>query len=206
METIQYTYKDVDIVAKALCEGKVIAFPTDTVFGLAVIYDNEAALENLKLAKGRPESKPIPTMVSSISQLKTIAELNMDALTLANEFMPGAITLILNKKEHIQDYITNGFKTIGIRMPDDEFILELIEKCGKPLLVTSANLSDHPSGLNDNDVLKQLDGRIDGIVLGEAKGKEASTIVDASGDVYKILREGPITKEQIDQTLKGERK
>lgn len=206
MKTIQYTHKDIDNIAKSLCEGQVIAFPTDTVFGLAVIHGNEEALKKLKLAKGRPEEKPIPTMVSSMEQLASIANVNHQANVLANAYMPGAITLILKKKEHVSKYITNGFDTIGIRMPDDSFILSLIEKCGKPLLVTSANLSDFPSGINDKEVLEQLDGRIDGIVLGEAKGKEASTIVDVSGSNYKVLREGPITKEQIAHTIEGEQK
>lgn len=201
MKTHQYTYKDIDKVAKAICDGEVIAFPTDTVFGLAVIYDNEEALQKLKAAKGRPETKPIPTMVSSLEQLRSIAEMNVTAEVLANEFMPGAITLILKKRDTVADYVTNGFPTIGVRMPDDEFILSLIEKCGKPLLVTSANLSDHPSGLHDSEVLEQLDGRIDGIVLGEAKGKVASTIVDVSDQDYKIVRSGPITKEQIETAI-----
>lgn len=203
METHQYTNNDIDKVAEAIRAGKVIAFPTDTVFGLAVIYDNEMALQRLKEAKGRPETKPIPTMVSSLEQLQMVAELNDTANMLADAFMPGAITLILKKRASVADYVTNGFPTIGIRMPDDAFILSLIEKCGKPLLVTSANLSDQPSGVNDQEVMHQLNGRIDGIVLGEAKGKEASTIVDVSDGSYKILREGPILEEDIITILKN---
>lgn len=207
MKTIHYTYDDVDIVANALIQGNVIAFPTDTVFGLAVIYDDEDALNRLKQAKGRPESKPIPTMVSSLTQMEKIAELNEDAIALANAFMPGAFTMILNKKKDVPEYVTNGFLTIGIRMPDDAFVLALLEKCEKPLLVTSANLSDYPSGNNDEEVLKQLDGRIDGIVVGEAKGKAASTIVDMTKDTWKIVRQGPISEKDIIKILeKGEKK
>ena len=117
--------------------------------------------------------------------------------------MPGAFTIILKKKENLPDYITNGFSTVGIRMPDDEFVLDLIKECGKPLLVTSANLSGHETGVYDKQVLEQLDGRIDAIVLGEAKGKSASTIVDMSKEEPVIIRSGPISEEEIKNVIKG---
>lgn len=200
MQTIKFEKEDLDVVVQLLQEGNTVAFPTDTVYGLGVIYYNEEALESLKQAKGRPDEKPIPTMVASLEQLEEIADLNEDAKKLANKFMPGAFTLIVKKKDHVPGYITNGFDTIGVRMPDDEFVLSLIEQCGKPLLVTSANLSGEETGIVDEQVLAQLDGRIDAIVMGEALGKTSSTIVDVTKDV-KILREGPITKEEIEQCL-----
>lgn len=201
MNTKRYTKENVKEVASLLKEGKVVAFPTDTVFGLGVIYENEDALEALKKSKGRPDEKPIPTMVASLEQMKTIAEMNENACLLAEAFMPGAFTMIVKKKETLPDYITNGFPTVGIRMPDDAFVLDVIKECGKPLLVTSANLSGQETGIYDTQVLEQLDGRIDAIVLGEAKGKQASTIVDMSKDTVNILREGPITKQQIEDIL-----
>lgn len=197
METIRFEQEDVDVVAELLMEGSVVAFPTDTVFGLGVIYDDEDALRQLKEAKGRPENKPIPTMVGSIEQLSQVAVVNETAQKLAKAFMPGAITLIMKKKQGIPEYVTNGLDTIGIRMPDDEFVCSLIEKCGKPLLVTSANISGEETGISDEQVLSQLNGKIDAIVLGEASGKMASTIVDVSGDTVNILRVGPIGEEAI---------
>lgn len=196
-----YNKSDIDTIALELKNGKVIAFPTDTVYGVSVIYDDLVALENLKLAKGRPETKPIPTMVASLEQIRKIALVDNRALKVIKSFMPGAITIILPKKDEVSDYITNGKKTIAIRMPNDEFILELIDKCGKPLLVSSANLSGGDNSFTTNDVLAQLDGRIDGIVEGTAGGKLASTIVDLTGDNIIILREGPISYEEIVKTL-----
>ena len=196
-----YNKSEIDTIALELKNGKVIAFPTDTVYGVSVIYDDLAALENLKLAKGRPETKPIPTMVASLEQIRKIALVDDRALKVIKSFMPGAITIILPKKDEVSDYITNGKKTIAIRMPNDEFILELIDKCGKPLLVSSANLSGGDNSFTTNDVLAQLDGRIDGIVEGTAGGKLASTIVDLTGDNIIILREGPISYEEIVKTL-----
>lgn len=203
MNTVRLEKEDLQQVAQLLKEGNVVAFPTDTVYGLAVIYENEEALEALKRSKGRPENKPIPTMVSSIEQMKEIAQMSEKATALAEAFMPGAFTMILKKKETLPAYLTNGFDTVGIRMPNDEFILELIEACGKPLLVTSANLSGEETGIRDDQVLSQLDGRIHAIVMGEAVGKVASTIVDFSGEEVKIIREGPVTKDMIDEILKS---
>lgn len=197
METIRFEKEDVAVVAELLMEGAIVAFPTDTVYGLAVIYDDEDALKELKKAKVRPDTKPIPTMVSSIEQLEQIAVVTPIAKKLADAFMPGAITLIMKKKDTVAKYVTNGFDTIGIRMPDDPFIINLLKKCGKPLLVTSANISGEETGISDQQVLDQLDGAIDAIVLGEAAGKQASTIVDVSGNEIKILRQGPIQESEI---------
>ena len=201
METIRYHKEDIQAVVKQLKQKKVIAFPTDTVYGLGVIYDEEA-LAALKYSKGRPENKPIPTMVGSLAQMEEIAVLNEEAKKLAAAFMPGAFTMILKKKDSVADFVTNGMETIGIRMPQDDFVLELLRQVGSPMLVTSANLSGEATGLFDVQVLSQLDGRIDGIVLGEAGGKVASTIVDMTSGKLKILREGPISKAMLEAALK----
>lgn len=204
METLRFTKEDLDVVAGMLMAGSVVAFPTDTVYGLGVIYDDEQALQALKEAKGRPDNKPIPTMVGTQAQLDQVAQVNETARTLAQTFMPGAITLIMKKKQGVPSYVTNGLDTIGIRMPDDAFVCSLIEKCGKPLLVTSANLSGEATGVMDEQVLAQLEGRIDAIVMGEAKGKQSSTIVDATSEEIKILRTGPISEEEIKAVLMKE--
>lgn len=201
METMCYDKKAVKEVAELLKNGKVVAFPTDTVFGLGVIYENEEALQALKESKGRPESKPIPTMVADVEQMKKIAVMSEDACALADAFMPGAFTLILKKQDTLPDYVTNGFLTVGIRMPDDPFVLSLIAECGKPLLVTSANRSGAKTGVSSDEVLEQLNGRIDAIVLGEAEGKLASTIVDMSSGEAVIVREGPIPASAIQAVL-----
>ena len=151
METRRFDKKDVKEVAELLKNGQVVAFPTDTVFGLGVIYENEEALRKLKESKGRPENKPIPTMVADVEQMKCIAQMPAEAVALADAFMPGAFTMILKKQ--------------------------------------------------DEQVLKQLDGRIDAIVLGEAKGKLASTIVDMSEEEPRIVREGPISADDIKKVL-----
>lgn len=203
MKTERYEAKDIEMVANLLKEGKVVAFPTDTVYGLGVIYENEEALNALKKSKGRPENKPIPTMVSNFRQMEEIAYLDESARKLAEEFMPGGFTMILKKKEELPAYLTNGFDTVGIRMPDDDVVLHLIDLCEKPLLVTSANLSGEEPGETAEEVLAQLDGRIDAIVVGEPGSSKASTIVDMSTDTLRIVREGPISEKKIREVLKG---
>lgn len=200
--TKRFQPEDFDAVVACIKKGEVIAFPTDTVYGLGVTYENEKALHALQVSKGRPDHKPIPTMVCSIEQISKIAYLDENALKIMQAFMPGAITMILKKRSSLPYYITNGFDTVGIRMPKDAFVLRLIEKSGKPMLVTSANLSGEETGVEDHQVLAQLDGRIDGIVMGKAQNGVASTVVDVSAGLPKILREGPITIEMIDDVLK----
>lgn len=197
MKTLIYDKTNTKEVAECLLNGGVVSFPTDTVYGIGVVYDNLDALQRLKESKGRPESKPIPMMVGSLKQLNEVAYTNGQINRLTKTFMPGGFTVVLVKKECVSDVITNGFNTIAIRMPDDDFILEVIELVGKPLLVTSANLSGQPTGLHFEDVFNDFNGRIDAIVKGECKGSVSSTIVDATNDILNILRSGPIDENEI---------
>lgn len=204
MKTNKYDKSQLKEVSKEIGMGKVIAFPTDTVFGLGVRYDNEDALIRLKQAKIRPESKPIPLMVASLSQIEEVAYVNEKAKTLIEAFMPGAFTIVLKKKETVADYVTNSLASIAIRMPDDEFVLGIMKIIDKPMLVTSANLSEKHSCKSGEEVLQQLNERIDGVVMGSSGSNQASTIVDASGSDIKILREGIISEEMIRNVLKGD--
>lgn len=111
--------------------------------------------------------------------------------------MPGALTVVLRKRPEVPAYVTNGLDTIALRMPDDNFVRILIEKCGKPLLVSSANRSGETPGRTGEAVLEQLDGAIDAIVMGTAKGTLASTIVDCSTADLRVLREGPINEQTL---------
>lgn len=197
MKTLIYDKTNVKEVAECLLNGGVVSFPTDTVYGIGVVYDNLDALQRLKESKGRPENKPIPMMVGSLKQLNEVAYTNGQINRLTKTFMPGGFTVVLVKRECVSDVITNGFNTIAIRMPDDDFILEVIELVGKPLLVTSANLSGQPTGLHFEDVYNDFNGRIDAIVKGECKGSVSSTIVDATNDILNILRSGPIDENEI---------
>lgn len=189
-------------VVNILKSGGLVAFPTDTVYGLAVCSDNEEAVKRLQIAKGRPEDKPFPMMVANYKQIAEVASFSVAEEKIMKALMPGALTMIYNKKGTLPEYVTNGFSTVGIRMPDDEWIIKLIKKVGCPLLVPSANLSGEVTCLDSDGVLSQLAGRIDAVIVGKAQGSLASTIIDARDGKPKIIRQGIITLEEIEEVLK----
>ena len=201
METQRLTKKDSAQIVEILNRGGVVAFPTDTVYGLAVRYDLKEAILKMNEAKQRPETKPFPMMVSSKAQIERLAVTDARSQKLIDHWMPGALTLVFKKRPEVDELVTNGFPTIGIRMPDDEFVLEIINRVGVPLLVPSANLSGQPSCTTSEEVLKQLDGRIDAVVLGESGASTASTVCDTTGDELKILRQGPIKLEDLKASI-----
>lgn len=200
MKTIRFSKMDTGKIIRMLREGGIVAFPTDTVFGLACLKEKNA-IDKVYDAKGRSFDKPLPMMCDSLAMIKDNAYVNEKAEKIINRFVPGPLTLILRKKESVEDYVTMGKKTVGIRVPDDAFILNLIKELGEPLLVTSANLSGEPSLLKWEDVLSSLDGRINGIVCEDARGESASTILNVSNEEIQVLREGPISFKEIQETL-----
>ena len=200
MNTIKLTKEDRNKVIEILNNGGIVAFPTDTVFGLGCIINKEA-IAKIYEAKGRSFDKPLPMMCNSLSMIESVAQVSDNAKKIINRFVPGALTLIFNKKSNIEDYVTNGKPTIGIRVPNDEWILDLISELNQPILVTSANLSDTGSLLKWEDVYSQLNGKIEAIVCADATGETSSTIIDVTQGV-KLLRQGPITIEQIEEVIK----
>ena len=200
MKTIRYTKMDMEQIIRKLRDKGIVAFPTDTVFGLACMMDEEA-IARVYVAKGRSFDKPLPVMCDSLQRMKEIAYVDERAEKIINKLTPGPLTLILRKKENVGAYVTMGKDTIGIRIPDDPFILKLISEVGRPLMVTSANVSGEGSLLKWEDVLSCMDGKIDAIVCEDASGKTASTIVDLSKEEMGILRQGPITMKEIQEAL-----
>lgn len=192
---------EINELVEAVQKDKVVAFPTETVYGLGVKFNSRVALDQLMEAKNRDYSKAITLMVSKKEDIKQYAYVSNDASRIIDAFMPGMITLVFKKKECVDPVMTNGKDTIGIRIPDNEFVLKLLEKAG-PMLVTSANLSNHSNTTTTEEVLDQLDGRIDYVVEGKTTDSIASTVVDVSGDEVKILREGKITLKMIEEVLK----
>lgn len=200
METIKYKKMDKNKIINSLISGGILAFPTDTVFGLGCIMDRKA-IEKIYEVKGRSFDKPLPMMCSNLKMIEEVAYISEKAKKIIDAFVPGPLTLIFKKKENVEDYITQGKKTIGIRVPDDAFILDMIDSLGMPLMVTSANNSGEPSLAKWKDVYGIMKGKIDGIVCEDAKGEVSSTIIDVSDDL-KILREGPISLAQIMEVIK----
>lgn len=187
-------------LAQLLDAGGLAAFPTDTVYGLGVAYGSLEALDRLKHAKHRPETKPIPFMTDSLDHAAQIAYINETAKKLADSFLPGPLTLILKRRESVSDEYTNGMETVAVRIPDEPYLLEVMRKVGRPLLVSSANQSGEPAALTAKQAMDALPD-IDAVVQGACAGGVASTIVDCTGDDIRILREGPISEERLREVL-----
>lgn len=199
MATIKYTKQDLSKIKEILLNGSIVAFPTDTVFGLGCVI-NKQAIDKIYSAKGRSFDKPLPMMCNGLKMIESVAKVSEDASKIINKFVPGALTLIFNKKDNVEDFVTNGKPTIGIRVPDDKWILDLISELNQPILVTSANLSDTGSLTKWEDVYSQLNGKIDAIVTEDASGETSSTIIDVT-DGIKLLRQGPISLDDIMEVL-----
>jgi L-threonylcarbamoyladenylate synthase len=176
-----------------LHQGGLIAFPTDTIYGVAADPFNPAAIQRIYDAKQRPDEKALPVLISSLVQLDELVLFVDERLRrIANAFWPGPLTLILPKNPRVPTDLT-PYRTIGIRMPNLAFTLALLNETG-PLATTSANISGGPNPVDAASVMAQLGGRID-LVLdgGPTPGPTASTVADLSGPEITILRQGPIT-------------
>lgn len=184
--------------AKAiLVEGGAVAFPTDTVYGLAADLYNEAAIQRLFEIKLRPPDKAIPVLLGSPEDMDKVAnEPSPLALRLAEKHWPGALTLVLPRKPGLPE-ILSPLPTIGVRIPDHPIAIALLQATG-PLAVTSANRSGHENAITADEVLAQLGGRVDLILDGgQTPGGTPSTVVELTSETPKILRQGPV---EIDLT------
>ncbi|MBR2841998.1 MAG: threonylcarbamoyl-AMP synthase [Parasporobacterium sp.] len=205
MSTIvrQTKTEDIKVAGEVLKQGGIVAFPTDTVYGLGAVFDDEKAVRKIFAAKGREEKKPLSILVADIVQVELLSEIKSGEMAqkaerLMKKFWPGALTLIFQKKPGIPDAVTAGGETIGIRMPDMELTRELIHAAGKPLAAPSANTSGKRSSVSAREVLEDLDGKIDMVIDGgTCPVGVASTVVDMTGETPVILREGVITAEMI---------
>lgn len=187
---------DINILVNAINQGEIVSFPTETVYGVACRFNDREALDRLMEAKNRDYSKAVTLMVSKKEDIDKYAYTSPNIMRVVDDFTPGRLTIILKKRESVDPAMTNGRETIGIRIPDCEFVLRLIDQTG-PLLVTSANISGKENTTNEREVLKQLDGRISYVVKGQTDSSVASTVVDLTGDEPKVLREGILTQEEI---------
>lgn len=185
--------KDLDKLTKEDLIGKVICFPTDTVYGVGCILGDNEALEKIYELKNRDLSKPLAILVpNSNSIVPFINDSPKIADELMNKYWPGALTIIFNKKEGVCDDFTKGLPTIGFRMPNSKVALTVLEKFG-PLATTSVNISNNPPLNSLEEIKKYFGDKIDFIIEDkEIISKVSSTIVDVTKEVLVILRQGDI--------------
>ena len=191
-----------DHIAQAvqlLHAGGIVAFPTDTVYGVGAHGLLPAAVEKLYVAKQRPRDKAIPLLIAGVEALSQVAvDVPEVAYALAKRFWPGALTLVLRRAAHVPNAVTSGGETVAVRAPDHAVTQALIAALGAPLAATSANLSGRPAPDTAQGVLDQLRGRIDGVLDGgTCPGGIASTIVHLAVSPPAILRVGGISPQEI---------
>lgn len=209
MPTKCYQVDELDQAAQALRQGQLVAFPTETVFGLGAIANNEEAVKSVYQAKGRPSDNPLIVHIAKAEDIFRFSgdlssEVERVARRLVETFWPGPLTIIVPvRKGTFGPTVTGGLQTVGIRMPDHPLTLSLIQKTGFPLVGPSANLSGKPSPTCVQHVLHDFDGKIAGVVDADPTriGVE-STVVDIThpGQVY-ILRPGAITEKDLQKAL-----
>jgi L-threonylcarbamoyladenylate synthase len=194
---------DIVIAAEALKQGKLVVFPTETVYGLGADALDIEAVRGIFEAKGRPADNPLIVHIAELSELKPLVdEVTVQAKQLMEAFWPGPLTLVMKKSNLVPMIITAGLETVAIRMPSHPIARELIIRAGVPVAAPSANISGRPSPTDEAHVIEDLDGRVDVILKGGATsvGLE-STVVDVTGDIVKILRPGFITKEDLEEIV-----
>ena len=187
---------------EALDNHGVIAFPTETVMGLGVYFDDFEAYNKLNRVKERPEDKPYSMMLKSPKEIEKYAYVDKKTLQIINKFMPGPITLLLKAKDNLPEWVTHGSGIIGIRVPDHDVSLALLNAVEKPLLVPSANKSGKPPAVTSKQVEEIFKNELDFIVSGEANLDKPSTILDLTKGEIVVVRQGPITLEMINDAIK----
>lgn len=182
---------------KALKAGKIIVYPTDTLYAFgADIFNNQAVLNVFKIKK-RPLNQPLPIAVCNLSQMETVAQTTELSTLLTDNFLPGPLTLILKKKSNIPSIVTSGLDKVAIRIPNHKIMLKLICDYG-PLTVTSANIHNEPVSSSIGEIKKQfLNNEVTVYIDGGTLIGDPSTIVDATGTEPIIVRQGRIKKNEI---------
>ncbi len=203
MNTLVLTSEGIDLAASLLKRGELVAFPTETVYGLGAPISNEGSIAKIFSVKGRPQDNPLIVHISSIEQLNDlVAEVPEMAAWLSRAFWPGALTMILKRKASVPAGVSAGLETIAVRMPNHPLARALIEKLGEPIAAPSANLSGKPSSTSAQHVLEDFQDKIAAVLDGGVceEGIE-STVISLVSDRPVLLRPGAITREEIEKVL-----
>lgn len=189
--------------AKFIKEGKLVAFPTETVYGLGANGLDEEAVKKIFIAKGRPQDNPLILHVSSIEDVKPLVKsISKEAEILMKRFWPGPLTILFRKSNKVPNIITAGLDTVAIRMPNHPIAIELIKNSGVPIAAPSANTSGKPSPTLADHVIEDLYGKVHMIIDGGSTGVGLeSTVLDLTEEIPMILRPGGITLEDLKKII-----
>lgn len=202
-KNIELHKEDFNIAGEIIRGGGLVAFPTETVYGIGANALDEEALLKIYKAKGRPSDNPLIMHISNVDWLpKYVNEISDKALSLIEAFWPGPLTMVFNKSDQVPSIVTGGLNTVAIRMPKHPIAKSIIEQAGVPVAAPSANLSGKPSPTRGQHVIDDLSGRVDMIIDGgKADLGLESTVLDVSGDIPCILRPGSITHSMIEEVV-----
>lgn len=195
--------KSIKESAEIIKGGGVVAFPTETVYGLGADIFNEKAIEKIFKAKGRPSDNPLIAHIGKLEQIgKIVSEITPNAQKFIDVFFPAPLTIVLPKSDKVPLIATANLETVGVRMPKNKLAQKFLRACETPLVAPSANLSGKPSPTTWQAVFEDLNGKIDCILQGEVSeiGLE-STVVDCTGEIPLILRSGAVTLEQLREII-----
>jgi L-threonylcarbamoyladenylate synthase len=190
MKTLVTNFKDKRVI-KAILNNEVAAFPTETVYGLGVIYNSQDAFNKLVDTKKRHPDKPFTLMLGDKEQIHKYATFSHKTKRLIDAFLPGEITLLLKPKKGLYPWVTLGSKYIGIRVPNSKDVCDLINEVGEPMLVSSANISSEPVRENFDEVFDTFNDKIAIIIKGDVVSKTPSTIVICDEELT-LVREGKL--------------
>ena len=198
----QETLKNIGIAAEAIKDGKLVVYPTETVYGIAADIFNQKAIKDLYLAKNRPFDMPLSVAVADKEMVQNIAVMTKKVEKLIDAFLPGPLTIITKKDSSVSDIITSMSQKVGIRIPDNKVALELIRQAERPIIATSANLHSHPDAVNVQDAVRDFGETVPYyLASGACTLGKPSTIVWIMDDEVEIIRQGAITKQQIEGVL-----
>lgn len=194
-------YTKIKPAAESIKQGKLVLFPTETVYGIGANALNVQAVKDIFIAKGRAQDNPLIVHIANIEMLKELVQ-NVGEIEekLIKNFWPGPLTIIFEKKPIIPDVITGGLNTVAIRMPSNEIARKLIEYSNLPIAAPSANVSGKPSGTIVEDIIDELDGKVDYVIdAGKVDIGLESTVVRVVDNIVHILRPGKITPEDMEK-------
>lgn len=200
-ENLRESKEAIEEAIEVIRKGGVIVYPTDTLYGLGADATNEAAVRRVFKIKKRPETKPVPVIISDLEMAKKLAYFDKKIEKILFSIWPEAVTVLLEKKYTLPEIVTAGQRTIALRLPDYKIAHFLVVKAGVPIVATSANISGQPASNKIKEVLRQFTGGYykPDLVLdaGDLKFSQASTILDLSKGKPKILRVGPVSKKKL---------
>jgi L-threonylcarbamoyladenylate synthase len=193
--------KQIKLAVAILKKGGIVAFPTDTVYGLGADPLNEQAVDRIYKVKKRPHNLSLPLLLADKSDLLKVASVVPEiAWQLAERFLPGGLTLVLIKSPWVPRSVTAGGDTVAVRIPDHPVPIALIRGLGTPIVGTSANLSGKPSPVTAEEVREQLGDEVDFIIdCGRCPGGTESTVLDVSSKVPALIREGAIPRAELEK-------